>query len=246
MNQLYSSECRKQALDMYACGSSVEEIVRQTGISRSRVYAWIQEAALPRHRSKLNTLTPLSGSKPEDAFLDLSRKKELIDAFHASKNKTKFAQDHHIPRSTLYRWNRESESLIQSYNGKTINVKMYYEILRTNEKLQKIIEVLQSVYCTVFSPLQEKMAEMERLNNQYSHRVLCAALRVDRATYTNHLKRNKRESSWFIVRRAQLKQAIEAIYHEHKQIPGIRKVRALLIEKGFRVSDHMVGKMMKI
>ena len=245
MNQFYSQEYRKKVLDMYACGTSVEIIVQQTGISRSRIYTWIQEANLTRHRSKKNTLSLPSISEPKNASLDLSKKKELIDAFYASKNKTQFAQDHQIPRSTLYRWCHESGSLIKAYNGKTINIKMYYEVLRSNEKLHHIIEVLQNVHCTVFSPLQEKMAEMEKLNDQFSHRVLCAALCVDRATYANHLKRNKRENSWFIVRRKQLKQVIEAVYHEHNQIPGIRKVRALLIEKGFRVSEHMVGEMMK-
>ncbi len=165
MNQLYSQEYRKKVLDMYDGGTSVEIIVQQTGISRSRIYTWIQEANLTRHRSNKNTLCLPSSTKPKNASLDLSKKKEMIDAFYASKNKTQFAQDHHIPRSTLYRWCRNSRSLIQAHNGKTINIKMYYELLRSNEKLHNIIEVLQSVHCTVFSPLQEKMAEMERLND---------------------------------------------------------------------------------
>ena len=245
MNQIYSPEILQKVLDLYQSKIPVKEIVLRTGVSRSRVYAYISAANLPRQREKSDPAVKNECPIEAAPFMDLDVRKQLIDGFQACNNKSQVAQDHQISRSTLYRWSRESSSLIQAYNGKTINIKMYYEILRSNEKLRNIIEVLQSVHCTVFSPLQEKMSEMERLNDQFSHRVLCAALCVDRATYANHLKRNKRENSWFIVRREQLKQAIEAVYHEHDQIPGIRKVRALLINKGFRVSEHMVGELMK-
>lgn len=245
MNQIYSPETQRNVLDLYQSGIPVAEIVLQTGVSRSRVYAYISAANLSCQRKKSDPAVENESTVETAPFMNLNDRKQLMDEFRVCNNRSQFAREHQIPRSTLYRWSRNSRSLIQAYNGKTINVKMYYEVLRSNEKLHNIIEVLQSVRCTVFSPLQEKMAEMERLNDQFSQRVHCAALCVDRATYANHLKRNKRENSWFIVRREKLKQEIEAIYQEHRQIPGIRKVRALLIEKGFRVSEHMVGELMQ-
>lgn len=188
MNQIYSPEIQQKVLGLYQSAIPVKEIVLRTGVSRSRVYAFINSANLPRQRKRSGPAVENESPIKAAPFMNLDVRKQLIDGFQACDNKSQFAQDHQIPRSTLYRWSRNYGSLIQAYNGKTINIKMYYEVLRSNEKLQNIIEVLQSVHCTVFSPLQEKMAEMERLNDQFSRRVLCAALCVDRATYANHLK----------------------------------------------------------
>ena len=245
MNQLYSHDFRKKVLVMYLSGMSAKEIVSQTGISRSHVYAWINEAKLDHHRQHTDTSSSAYlTDRKSVASMTPAEKKALLDQFRTSKNKTRFAQEHQISRSTLYRWSKE-DVFIQAYNGTTINVKMYFEALRSNEKLQKIIEVLQNAHCTVFSPLQERLSEMERLSSQYGIRVLCSAFCVDRATFYNHMKHNKRENAWFNKRRDALKIAIDEIYHEHAQIPGSQKMQALLLQKGFHVSIRIVSELMR-
>ncbi len=243
MNQVYSPDNRINALNLYAAGVPVNEIMQQTGFSHSYLYALISKANLLRQRDTKTNLMDGSPSKQVHT-VELAKKKKLIDGFLASENKTRYAAEHGVPRSTLYRWSKKDD-IIQGHHGRTINIKMYDESLRINEKLLKMIAVLQSVHCSVFAPLPVKMAEMDRLNNDYGRNVLCDALLVDRATYFNHLKRNKRENSWFVIRREELKTAIEKTYHEHNQIPGIRKVHALLKQKGYQVSIHMVGELMK-
>ena len=244
MNKLYSIGFRTEVLELYRSGIPVEEIVRQRGVSRSRIYAWIHESGVQHHRQPAtpNEITP-QPSAIHRSKLTLAEKKRILDGFMTCDNKAKFAIEHHIPRSTLYRWSKKDD-LIQGQNGKTINLKMYVEAIRSNEKLQKMIEVLQKVNCTVSSPLQEKMDEMDRLAGAYSHRVLCNALCVDRATYYNHLHRNKREAACFNVRRAELRHTIEEIYHENHQIPGIKKMRAILVQKGHQVSLRIVRELM--
>jgi len=245
LNQIYSPDYRKIVLNMYTSGMRVEEIARQTTVSRSNIFKWIQEADLPRHRKRQSCLPDIpTDNNQETTLLTLVEKKELVDGFLASKNKSQYARDHHIPRSTLYRWSKQND-IIQAYNGKTINVKMYLEACRTIEKKQRIIDVLQHVHCTVYAPLHIRMSEMDRLIGEYGKNVLCDALRVDHGTYANHLKRNKREKSWFIIRREELKTAIEKTYHEYNQILGIRKIHAILKQQGYRVSEHMVGELMK-
>ena len=243
MNQVYSPDNRINALNLYAAGVTVNEIKRQTGLSRSYLYALVNEANLPRQRDTKTNLFK-KATETRDDPINLSEKKALIDAFRISKNKTQFALDHCVSRSTLYRWSKKDD-IIQGHKGRTINIKMYDEALRSIGKLQNIIKALQSVHCTVFAPLQVRMSEMDRLNGEFGKNVLCDALLVDHGTYANHLKRNKRDDSWFMVRREELKTAIEKTYHEHNQIPGIRKVYALLKQKGYQVSIHMVGELMK-
>ena len=160
MNQIYSPEIQQKVLELYQSKISVKEIVLRTSVSRSRVYAYINAANLPHQRDKSGPADENEFPVEAAPFTNLDVRKQLIDRFQACDNKAQFARDHQIPRSTLYRWSRESGFLIQAYNGKTINIKMYYEVLRSNEKLRNIIDVLQSVHCTVSSPLKEKLAEM--------------------------------------------------------------------------------------
>ncbi len=244
MNRQFSLDTRKKALEMYRDGVPVDEIILRNNISRGRMYAWVREANLP-HRRKISANTDQSSLTDtiDPSAMSLAERKALIDQFRISKNKTAFAAEHHIPRSTLYNWSNNND-LIQDYKGKTINMKMYYEALRMNQKQQQIIEVLHKVDCTVFSPLHVRMAALERLTDQYSEHVLCDALCVNRITFRHHLEDNKRENTWFNARRQELKMIIEDLYDEHDQIPGVDKMQALMKKKGYNVSERIVRELM--
>lgn len=244
MSKWYPTDTRKKVLEMYRDGTPVNEIVTRNGISRGRVYEWVREANLPHRRKSHYSKKNLSTEAAYNATtLTLAERKALIDQFRISKNKTKFAKEHHIPRSTLYNW-MKNDCLIQDYKGETIDMKMYYEALRSNNKLQQIIEVLHSVNCTVFAPLHVKLTALERLSGQYSDRVLCEALKVNRTTLFHHMNDNKRENTWYNLRRNKLKNIIVDIYNEHNQIPGVRKIRALMQEQGYAVSEKIVRELM--
>ena len=242
MNKRHSLDIRKMVLEMYRDGYPVEKILQKSKVSRSRMYALVREAGLP-HRKQKRHEQHTSANEADISSISLKEKKKIIDQFQISKNKSAFATEHHIPRSTLYNWSN-NDNLIQDQNGNTVDMKMYSEALRSNEKLKKIIEVLHNVPCTRFSPLPVRMAAMEALADQYSANVLCEALCVNRSTFHHHMEDNKRENTWFNFRRNKLKKAIVEIYNEHNQIPGVKKIRALLQEQGNDVSEKMVRELM--
>ena len=109
------------------------------------------------------------------------------------------------------------------------------------KRLESIISVLKSVECTVSSPQKERLREMERLQGQFSSRVLCDALEVPRGTYLNHIKRNKKDADSYHERREMLKKRISAIHDAARQIYGAAKIAAKLKEEDIRVSKEMVG-----
>ena len=242
MNKRHSLDIRKMVLEMYRDGYPVEKILQKSKVSRIRMYALVREAGLP-HRNQKRPEQHTSANEADISSISLKEKKKIIDQFQISKNKSAFATEHHIPRSTLYNWSN-NDNLIQDQNGNTVDMKMYSEALRSNEKLKKIIEVLHNVPCTRFSPLPVRMAAMEALADQYSANVLCEALCVNRSTFHHHMEDNKRENTWFNFRRNKLKKAIVEIYNEHNQIPGVKKIRALLQEQGNDVSEKMVRELM--
>lgn len=90
------------------------------------------------------------------------------------------------------------------------------------------MRVLKTVSCTVFSPLLEKLKTMELLYRQFSVHTLCDALDVSRATFYNHISRNKKDDTLAAKRREELKMRIQSIYDDSGQIYGASKTVAIL------------------
>ena len=127
----YPLETRKAALEMYRDGVPVEEIITKTDVSHTCIYNWVEEASLPHRRKTVKKPDSLSAINSADiASLSLTEKKALVDGFKASKNKSAFAIEHSIPRSTLYNWCK-IDDFIQDYQHKTINIHRLSGIPRT-------------------------------------------------------------------------------------------------------------------
>lgn len=150
-----------------------------------------------------------------------------------------------IPRSTIYFLLKKYKELPENDPDSFINYQRYYAQEKARrEKLEQICKVLQTVNCTMYSPLQTKLNELEQLYGQYSVHVLCEALGVSRGTFYNHIFRNKRENAQPIIRQQELSEIVKATYEEYNGIYGAGKIHAVLKEKGFRVSLKYVKKLM--
>lgn len=85
--------------------------------------------------------------------------------------------------------------------GRTLTANDYRFQINRFERQNKIIAILKSVNCCTQSPLKLRLSEHEKLYGQYEAHMLCDALDVDRGTFINHVKRNKKEDAWFNKRR---------------------------------------------
>ena len=112
-------------------------------------------------------------------------------------------------------------------------------------KLEKIVEVLKKVNCTVSAPRKEKLDELAALYGQYDVYTLCEALEVPRGTLYNHVLRSKRENNSYRARREYLRERIKQIYEDSHQIYGAKKIWAVLRTQGEIVSDKMVAALMQ-
>ena len=61
------------------------------------------------------------------------------------------------------------------------------------------------------------MEELEKLYGDYNVHNLCDALMVPRGTLYNHIKRNKRDNSWYAQRRENLREQIQEIYDDKEK-----------------------------
>ena len=165
--------------------------------------------------------------------------------YKKGKTLTQISKEQNIPRSTIAHW-------IKRYNGLPIYPPGYpYVSHKINcqdahlQKLENICAILRQVQCSVDSPLKVKLYEMEKLADLYPVHALCAALCVNRATFYNHLKRNKKENSSYILRQKEFSFKIKAIYDEYNGILGAYKIHHILRARGNIISLKMVKKLMQ-
>ncbi len=171
-----------------------------------------------------------------------AEKKTILDRQSSGESITAISKESGISRSTIYKWLKE---LKEAQSVIPISAREYKLLQSRLERANKIIEILQSVECTVHSPLQVKLAVMEELYEKYEVRILSDALQVPRGTFYNHIWRNKREDAWYSKRREELRLKIQEIYDDSKQIFGSNKITAILKSKGYKVSVNYVRRLMQ-
>ena len=116
-----------------------------------------------------------------------------------------------ISRSTLYAWikaaqNEPAELNFTLKNFRILETKIK-RILETKiKRFEEIVKILQRINCTVNAPLNEKLSALEELYSQYYD-----ALQVLRGTFYNHIFRNKRDNTWYVKRREELRIRIQQI-----------------------------------
>ena len=149
-----------------------------------------------------------------------------------------------IPRSTLYSWLKPYQTETTA-TGEKITPREFMHLKRRVNKLENMIKVLKMVNCTATSPLKEKLAALEALQDQFEIHTLCEALDVPRGTFYNHVFRNKRDNAWYIKRREKISQKIWDIYEENHQIFGAGKIHAILTAQGEVTSKRYVAELMR-
>jgi len=171
---------------------------------------------------------------------------ELIQAccaeYRAGGSVKDLITKYQVPRSTLYSWfARYKDDKPQNISYK----KSLSHLRAQHEKLLQIAEIRKIVKCTVSSPLKERLYELEKLQDQYSIRVLSEALEVDRGTLYNHLRRNKKQNTAFSKKRQQLKDMVLEIYTENRGLYGGDKILAIIRERGIDTSPQTVRALMR-
>ena len=168
-------------------------------------------------------------------------KATTLKLYSAGSKVTEIITQTGLPRSTVYYW-------IRNYAPKELpllNLRDYHFLKQKCERQEKIIAILKTAPCAVTSPLQERLTAIEKMvNDEYNVNTLCEALDVAKGTYYNHTLRNKREENQNAQRRQELFPIIEQIYHESNQTYGARRIKVVMHERGIRVSEGLVARIM--
>lgn len=169
-------------------------------------------------------------------------KQTIISKYFSGTSISALSKKYQVPKSTLYLWAKEHKT---NDTDDRYSIKGLKDLRRKVERQAEIIEILQTVNCCVNSPLKEKLSELTKLYGKYNNHVLCDALKVDRGTFLNHIKRSKGDDIWYLKRREVLCPKIKAIFEENNQIFGAKKIAAVLRQRGEIVSDKVVMSLMR-
>ena len=141
------------------------------------------------------------------------QKQDIINRYMNGESVTDIVADSQVPRSTIYAWIKENQNS-NSDKKKEVNLNDFRSLERKVSRLETIIEILQNIDCTAISPLDIKLATLEKLHEQYKVHIICEALKVPRGTFYNYIFRNKRDNTWYSKRREELRIRIRDIYDE--------------------------------
>lgn len=172
------------------------------------------------------------------------QKKAIVARYENGGSIRLICSEFNIPRSTLYRWCKTYKVDIIA-NGTPFTAREINQMQNRIVKLNNIIAILKTANCTVSAPLRERLGALESLYSQYDVYTLCEALEVDRGTFYNHIRRNKRENAWFAKRREKYRQIVQEVFDEYHQVLGSEKIRAILVERGHKVSAKFIASIMR-
>jgi len=158
---------------------------------------------------------------------------------------TAIAKELRISPATVYRWIASYCKSCGQPSYAKFTAKHHLDALNRIKKLEQMIEVLQSVHCSVDARVRDRLEEMDLLKDKYNSHVLCAAMKVSRGTWLNHIKRSKGDNAWHIRHRREIEEAVRREFDEYRQVLGSAKLTVVLQNQGYHVSKDMVAKTMR-
>lgn len=171
-------------------------------------------------------------------------KQRLVARYRGGESVKALCGEVGASKSSFYEWIALYRETV-TRTGQIMTPREFEFLRRRVQKLEEMLAVLKAVGCGVSAPLPDKLWEMEKLYGQFSIHVLCEAMDVPRGTLYNHLFRSKRGNSVAAMRREVLRVQIREIYEENRQVFGAGKIRAVLMERGEKVSQRLVAELMR-
>ena len=150
-----------------------------------------------------------------------------------------------ISKSTFYNWLSDYRENLETETHKILTLHNYQLLEANVKRLEGIIEIIKKANVLPNAPLRQKLYAAEMLSEEYSVRMICDALDIPRGTYYNHMRRNKRDNTWYAKRREQLRSQILEVFDENRQIFGAQKISAVLCSRGVKVSPKIVRELMR-
>ena len=178
-------------------------------------------------------------------FTDI-QKADVIAQYWRGKPVTKICEEYAVSKSTVYAWIRPC-SVKEEAEAVGRHVFIQKEMVNLQNKmcrLNTIIEILGKAECLRNAPLEDRLAEFQRLKGQYGTNILLEALNISKGTYHNRILHNN-SSSPRRERYEHISNEVRAIFDESRQCYGADKILSVLQSRGICTSKKFVLRIMR-
>ena len=95
--------------------------------------------------------------------ISIEEKHSLVARYQAGESVSDICADSGVPKSTFYTWIKPY-TVTMTDSGHAVSQQAFIKMKQKLQKLEKKIEILQKVNCTVSASLQEKLQELAKLH----------------------------------------------------------------------------------
>lgn len=154
-------------------------------------------------------------------------KQNIITAYKGGKSIFQLVTETGIPRRTIYAWLADARTK-NSEKEPSFTLCEYRNLENKVDRLKGIIDILQKAPCTATAPLENRLHALDDLHSMTNTASICSAMRCAcRGALFIYLLRSKRVCAWYDKRREELRQKIQTIYDDSRQIYGAGKIAAV-------------------
>lgn len=148
-----------------------------------------------------------------------------------------------ICKSTAYNWIKKY-SLVKRTKERTISVHRIYQLERENQTLRAENEIFRRNKCSVISPIDDKIAAIERLKDDFSVHMICKTLGILKSTYYHRILRSPEKKQNEIIDE-DLCPLIKEIFENSRERFGAPKIQFILKQQGYHISRAHVSRLMQ-
>ena len=178
----------------------------------------------------------------------MNNKKNIIEQFlklhKEGENIKSLCTQFGICKSTAYNWIREYTPIRKPYRGRIITPTDYRHLEREKQTLQVENEIFHRSGILSKIPLDDKFAIIENLSSDFSIHILCKTLGELKSTYY-HRKLRSPEKKWYEIDDEMLCPIVKKIFTDSQERFGARKIKSVLKQQGFIVSEFHISRLMK-
>lgn len=233
MNKKYSEEKQQEVITARREGATLKEISSRTGVSVTTIKKWLSDSAQQG----------VAGIRIRRYF-STDEQKMILEEYEKTRSIKTICSKYKIHKSSLLRWKSNNSTVATSQCGTVYTAAQLYNMKRELETLRQENEIIRVCHCSATASTEEKVKEVQRLQNRFTVHALCKVLNLSRATFYR-VSLSQKNKTLYEKNDEILKIVIQAEFSDSGERFGAAMIKVKLNEKGYKVSKVHIQRLMR-
>lgn len=170
-------------------------------------------------------------------------KKQVVEFYLDHHTVKETVSEFNIPESTLFVWKHQYQTHMFEKPCSTKSSSLKH-MQRKLDRMKAVFEAQSILKCSPNASNAEKVKSINSLKDCYSVRILCNAVNLPTSSYY-HYKRRETYRTLYEHNDELIKPLIKEIFENSEYRLGKRPIKRILAERGYRVAEERVARLMK-